>query len=87
MRVTVQSQCTYTLDCVPAQDWRRQLLKLLERWPQAIVGEIGIDRAAKVPDTSSATSYEHQWSLFKDQMSIAAELSRPVLILSLPIMP
>lgn len=60
------------------QDWREHLLQLLNKWPQAIVGEIGIDRAARVPDTKHPTSYDHQWSLFKEQMAIAAQFNRPV---------
>jgi len=59
------------------------MLELLDKWPQAIVGEIGIDRSAKVPGTSSSKASEHQWSLFKDQMDIAAQHNRPVLLLPL----
>eukprot|EP00892_Ulva_mutabilis_P003913 jgi/Ulvmu1/1894/UM012_0052.1 len=58
--------------------WREEMLALLRKWPRAIVGEIGIDRAARVPGTKCITSYSHQWSLFEDQMAIAAEHRRPV---------
>lgn len=42
------------------------------------MGEIGLDRAARVPGTPCTTDYDHQWSLFKEQMELAAELRRPV---------
>jgi TatD DNase family protein len=41
-------------------DWLEELEALLRRNPGAIVGEIGLDRAAKAPDTGRC---EHQHQL------------------------
>jgi Tat protein secretion system quality control protein TatD with DNase activity len=51
---------------------------MLERWPRSIVGEFGLDRAARVPGTSRKTNFEHQMALVREQMEVAAEYQRPV---------
>jgi Tat protein secretion system quality control protein TatD with DNase activity len=60
------------------QGWHEQLTTRLKENSKAIVGEIGLDRAARVPGTSCKTNQGHQWRLFTSQLEIAASLSRPV---------
>jgi Tat protein secretion system quality control protein TatD with DNase activity len=81
--LSIQLLCLVELNslsiiAVSSQGWQERLHALLEQSPRAIVGEIGIDRAARVPGTPYATSYDHQWSLFTEQMALAAQLKRPV---------
>lgn len=45
----------------------------LKRFPQALVGEIGVDGIRKAPD-------EAQHRLFEEQLKIAKEFNRPVII-------
>lgn len=54
--------------------WRRQLRELLERFPQAGVGECGLDRWVSVPEVAVQTA------VFKEQLRIARELRRTVTI-------
>jgi Tat protein secretion system quality control protein TatD with DNase activity len=58
--------------------WRAELCRMLERWPRSLVGEFGLDRAARVPGTSRKTNFEHQMALVREQMEVAAEYQRPV---------
>lgn len=58
--------------------WLRALEQHLQNNPRAVVGEIGLDRAARIPGTTCLTDYGHQWELFDLQMELAARYHRPV---------
>lgn len=59
-----------------ATDWELRLTRLLEEFPRACVGEIGLDRhrGADAP----GFSFDAQVAAFEAQMSIAARMRRPV---------
>jgi TatD DNase family protein len=61
---------TKTVSC----RWKDRLKSYLERFPQMIVGEIGLDHA--IGDRND----DDQMVLFSEQMRIAAEFDRPVSI-------
>lgn len=64
---------------IPRREWEPRLHALLAHYPRAIVGEIGLDRAAVIPGTRRArTSPQHQLALLKAQLSAAAQHRRPV---------
>ncbi len=54
--------------------WEERLLALLERHPEASVGEIGLDRWRRTDD------FDLQQTLFSRQLAIAARLERPASI-------
>ena len=54
--------------------WRKQLTHLLETFPDAAVGEIGLDRWMQDPDL------EAQQECFLWQLELATRLDRPVTI-------
>ncbi|KAF8983146.1 hypothetical protein BGZ46_010811 [Entomortierella lignicola] len=68
----------------------KELRRLLEEHPHAVLGEIGLDRTARVPEpintreteqkktTLALTSIQHQLDLVREQLKLAASLSRPV---------
>ncbi|KAG9289462.1 hypothetical protein G9A89_008023 [Geosiphon pyriformis] len=66
--------------------WLEKLESLLKEDKRAIVGEIGIDRSARLihPMTHSITkvqtTLQHQLAVFESQMDIAAKYQRPVSI-------
>jgi len=60
-------------------DWLDELEEYLVRNPSAIVGEIGLDRAAKAPDTGRC-EHEHQLEVFEKQLRLAGRLRRPASI-------
>lgn len=60
-------------------DWLEELEALLRRNPAAIVGEIGLDRAATTPDTGRC-EHQHQLEVFEKQFRLAGRLQRPVSI-------
>eukprot|EP00775_Hariotina_reticulata_P009067 gene9067-9237_t len=66
------------LRVVPLKEWEGRLRQLLEQVPSAIVGEIGVDRAATIPGSKAKTSLQHQLALLQIQIAIAAEFNRPV---------
>lgn len=64
---------------IPRRVWEPRLRALLEKYPHAIVGEAGLDRAAVIPGTKRARcSPSHQLALLKAQLSLAASLRRPI---------
>eukprot|EP00903_Cladosiphon_okamuranus_P021639 g19894.t2 len=60
-----------------SEGWLQNLKALLEEYPQALVGEIGLDKVARTPDTRRV-EWDHQLKVFRVQMALAARLSRPV---------
>lgn len=63
---------------VSEHDWRPRLIAALKANPCAIVGEIGIDKAAVIPGSRAKTKLQHQLELLHKQVAIAAEYKRPV---------
>jgi TatD DNase family protein len=64
---------------LPRRVWEPRLRSLLEKYPHAIVGEAGLDRAAVIPGTKRARcSPNHQLALLKTQLSLAASFRRPI---------
>ncbi len=61
-----------------SQDWASALKKQLERFPLAWVGECGLDRV-------KAPSWDGQEEAFAVQISLAKELSRPLVIHALKV--
>lgn len=57
--------------------WIRELREMLEGDAEAIVGEIGLDHAAKAPE-SGKTETEAQEEAFEAQWEVACEMRRPV---------
>lgn len=66
------------LDIVPHDVWRARMRSLLSAHPKAIVGEVGVDRAAVIPGSKAKVKWEHQLALLREQLELAAELGRPV---------
>lgn len=57
--------------------WLDRLEVALKAQPEALVGEIGLDKAARSPETGQ-TEWEAQLTVFKAQMRLAGCLGRPV---------
>lgn len=57
--------------------WEGRLEAALRADPAAIVGECGLDKAAKTPETGQ-TEWAAQQAVFEAQMRLAATLERPV---------
>ena len=55
-------------------EWLTKLRSFLSSWPQAGCGEIGLDHG--LPDRNDA----EQRSVFVDQLALATELKRPVVV-------
>ncbi|EFJ49275.1 hypothetical protein VOLCADRAFT_90028 [Volvox carteri f. nagariensis] len=62
---------------LPPATWFPRLRALLERYPQAVVGEFGLDRVAVVPGTRLQPSWSHQLALTELHLRLASELGRP----------
>ncbi|CAM9474388.1 unnamed protein product [Scytosiphon promiscuus] len=60
-----------------SESWLRDLTALLEQQPSALVGEIGLDKVARTPETRRV-EWDDQVEVFESQMSLAANLRRPV---------
>ncbi|CAN0371802.1 unnamed protein product, partial [Ectocarpus sp. 12 AP-2014] len=60
-----------------SKEWLRDLTALLEQHPHALVGEIGLDKVARTPDTRRV-EWDDQLGVFQTQMELAARMSRPV---------
>jgi len=57
-----------------AEGWRERLAALLEKHPQATIGECGLDQWISSP------SIEIQRPVFRDQLRLAREMKRPLTI-------
>mmetsp|Transcript_5574 Transcript_5574/g.15575 ORF Transcript_5574/g.15575 Transcript_5574/m.15575 type:complete len:241 (-) Transcript_5574:85-807(-) len=57
--------------------WIERLRLRLASHPAALLGEIGLDKAARTPETRRC-EYEAQQEVFAAQLALAAELRRPV---------
>jgi len=57
--------------------WCAQLRRRLEAHPRAVVGEIGLDKVARIPGTGTV-DFAQQTAVFEWQLALAGELSRPV---------
>lgn len=68
------------LDIVPHDAWLTRLRSLLVSHPHALVGEVGVDRAAVIPGSRARVRFDHQMALLRQQLAVAAELGRPVSI-------
>lgn len=66
------------LQASTSSSWEGTLRTLLLKHPAAIVGEIGIDRAAVIRGTRLTTKLSHQLELTSRQLRLAGELRRPV---------
>lgn len=84
MMIALEEKPTFLYDT-----WYHNLRRMLLEHPNAIVGEVGIDRAAKllpggsfewhgVKPTSVACSIEHQMEIFDIQCQLARELNRSI---------
>ncbi|TPX37530.1 hypothetical protein SmJEL517_g00662 [Synchytrium microbalum] len=64
----------------PLQEWTTILTEYLTSHPKAIMGEVGMDRAASLPNTNFRLklNQEHQSKIFEAQLRIAGRLKRPV---------
>eukprot|EP00727_Mastigamoeba_balamuthi_P007988 m51a1_g381 hypothetical protein (625) ;mRNA; f:663414-670753 len=57
--------------------WRADLAAALAADPSTLVGEIGLDRASKTPETGRC-EYESQIQVFREQWAVACEMRRAV---------
>ena len=76
-------------DPIPLADILAELRKNLSSFPQAMLGEVGLDRAARVPIEYAATPreltqfrvpLEHQLAILEPQIDLAVELRRNISI-------
>lgn len=65
-------------DLVPFDIWVSSLKSLLLKYPEALVGEIGLDKNATVRGTDLRVNPKHQLAVARKQFEIAAEMKRPV---------
>jgi TatD DNase family protein len=54
--------------------WRKRLAELLDKHPQAVIGECGLDKWVEFP------SIEDQMPIFKEQLELSRETRRPLVI-------
>jgi len=57
--------------------WLPKLRTLLLKYPSSILGEIGLDKFAKTPETGK-NEYQFQMEVLRVQIELAAELERPI---------
>jgi len=77
-RQEMTQQVQQLLDSCPSATWEDRLRALLQQYPEATVGEFGLDRAAVIPGTKAQVSLQHQLQLTERHLRIAAEHRRPV---------
>ncbi|KAI9225935.1 MAG: hypothetical protein DHS80DRAFT_19515 [Piptocephalis tieghemiana] len=58
--------------------WEKDLRRSLSEHPAAIVGEIGMDKVAKDPETGKVYDLGPQMALLHTQMDLAVEYHRPI---------
>ncbi|KAI9308149.1 TatD family [Cunninghamella echinulata] len=74
---------------IPYTEWYQQLEALLQRYPKAIVGEVGLDRSARilpkgaiewhgVKPTSVVCHIDHQYNVLQLQLKLAIQYQRSV---------
>ncbi|KAI8332578.1 hypothetical protein BC941DRAFT_435936 [Chlamydoabsidia padenii] len=81
------------IDClpppIPYSEWTHQLKEQLRQYPLALVGEVGLDRSARllpggaiewhgVKPTQVSCRIEHQCAILAHQLTLAFDLDRPV---------
>ncbi|RKP36756.1 TatD family [Dimargaris cristalligena] len=72
---TISTALQEKLEALP---WFGRLTDLLRRYPQAIVGEIGLDKVTRNRTTGEIYSFQNQTILFRLQWDLAIRLRRPV---------
>lgn len=84
---TFRMMLSHLPDPVSLQDVLLELRQNLEGFPRAMLGEVGVDRAARVPIDHSASAVEltpftvpleHQLVILEAQMNVAVELGRNI---------
>ncbi|KAI6161470.1 hypothetical protein EDD17DRAFT_1697901 [Pisolithus thermaeus] len=84
---TFKTMLSHLPDPVSLQDVLLELRQNLEGFPKAMLGEVGIDRAARIPiDHTTSTveltpftvPLEHQLAILEAQMNMAVELGRNI---------
>lgn len=64
---------------VPAAEWQDALRAALAAHPAAIVGEVGVDRAATIPGSKARSSWEHQLELLRWQVGFLGACGGPTM--------
>lgn len=67
-------------DPLPRERWEAELRDRLRADPRAVVGEVGVDRAAVLPGTRVQTKFVHQQEIMEAHLALAGEFGRPVSI-------
>ncbi|ORX65113.1 Metallo-dependent hydrolase [Anaeromyces robustus] len=61
-------------------DWKEQLENLLKKYPEASIGECGLDKVARNRATGKNFSMPIQMEFFEYQFHLAAKYKRPIVI-------
>lgn len=62
-------------------EWIQKLRFLLEKYPSSIIGEIGLDKVARTPETKK-NEIHLQIPIFEAQVKLATQLNRPISVMS-----